>query len=122
MIKIFLKTALILLCFLSLTAAVNGQKATSKKSDSVISSIANGAGKVTVVVVGSAAKAAWATTKFAAKDIAKPLVVSVGKPLLLKAAPNVTMFALKLTGKSVKKAVPLAAKLGMAYLKAKLPI
>ena len=80
------------------------------------------AGKVSVVIIKSAAKTAWATTKFAAKDVAKPILVGVAKPLLLKAAPQITMFALKLTGNSLKKGIPIATKMGMTYLRAKLPI
>ena len=79
------------------------------------------AGKVSVVIIKSAAKTAWATTKFAAKDIAKPILVGIVKPLLLKATPQITMFALKLTGNSLKKGIPIATKLGMTYLRAKLP-
>ncbi|MBL8182605.1 MAG: hypothetical protein JNL64_13455 [Blastocatellia bacterium] len=82
----------------------------------------NIAGKVTVVIIKSAAKTAWATTKFAAKDVAKPILVGVAKPLLLKVTPQITMFALKLTGNSLKKGIPIATKLGMTYLRAKLPI
>jgi hypothetical protein len=118
----FAKAVVICLCIFAFTAVAAAQKASTSKSDSVISTIANGAGKVTVVVVGSAAKVAWATTKIAAKDVAKPLLVSVAKPLLLKATPAISGYALKLTGQAMKKAVPFAAKLGMAYLKAKLPI
>lgn len=84
--------------------------------------ILNLAGKVSVVVIKSAAKTAWATTKFAAKDVAKPILVGVAKPLLLKAAPQVTVFVLKLTGNSLKKGIPIATKLGMTYLRAKLPL
>lgn len=119
---LFFKIAIICACIFAFSAIANAQKASPSKSDSVISTIANGAGKVTVVVVGSAAKVAWATTKIAAKDVAKPILVSVAKPLLLKATPALSAYALKLTGQALKKAVPFAAKLGMAYLKTKLPI
>ncbi len=83
--------------------------------------VLNLAGKVSVVVIKSAAKTAWATTKFAAKDVAKPILVGIAKPLLLKATPQITMFALKLTGQSLQKGIPIATKLGMTYLRAKLP-
>ena len=79
-------------------------------------------GKVAVVIIKSAAKMTWATTKFAAKDVAKPMIVGIAKPLLMKALPKVSMFALKLTGDALKKGIPFASKLGLAYLKAKLPI
>lgn len=84
--------------------------------------VLNLAEKVTVVIIRSAAKTAWETTKFAAKDVAKPIIVGIAKPLLLKATPQITMFALKLTGNSLKKGIPIATKLGMTYLRAKLPI
>lgn len=83
--------------------------------------VLNLAGKVSVVIIKSAAKTAWATTKFAAKDVAKPILVGIAKPLLLKATPQITMFALKLTGNSLKKGIPIVTKLGMTYLRAKLP-
>lgn len=83
--------------------------------------VLNLAGEVSVVVIKSAAKTAWATTKFAAKDVAKPILVGIAKPLLLKATPQITMFLLKLTGKSLQKGIPIATKLGMTYLRAKLP-
>ena len=97
------------------SAAAFGQSngASARSSGSIGSAMLHGTGKVAVVIIKSAGKAAWETTKFTAKDIAKPL--------LLKAAPKVAMFALKLTGTTMKNGIPVVSKLGFAYLKAKLP-
>lgn len=64
---------------------------------------------IAVVIVGSAAKAAWVTTKFVAKDIAKP----VAKTVLLKAAPKLTIFALKSAPVIAKRVLPIALKLAV---------
>ncbi len=64
---------------------------------------------VAMVIVGSAAKAAWVTTKFVAKDIAKP----VAKAILLKAAPKLTVFALKSAPVVAKRVLPAALKLAL---------
>jgi len=104
------------------TYSANGQEIAKSRSSSALSQVANGAGKVTVIVLGSAAKFAWGTTRFAAKNAAMPLAKSVVKPLLFKLTPKLTVFALKLSGKTVKKAVPVATKVGYAYLKTKLPV
>lgn len=61
-----------------------------------------GTGKAAVIVVGSAGKVVWATTKFAAKRVAKPILV--------KAAPAVGKFIIK---KSAKHLLPLAVKLSI---------
>jgi len=131
----FLNAILVCAFVTTLGVLVNGQSgpnpgnfSVTKKPPTSASSNTGGnpalslAGKVTIVVIKSATKTAWATTKFAAKDVAKPILVGVAKPLLLKATPKITVFALKLTGKSLKKGIPIATKLGMTYLKAKLPL
>ncbi len=102
--------------------SAHGQGIAKSGGGSALSQVANGAGKVTVIVVGSAAKFAWGTTKFAAKNAAMPLAKSAVKPILFKLTPKITVFALKLAGKTVKKAVPVATKVGYAYLKTKLPV
>ncbi|HMT08686.1 MAG TPA: hypothetical protein PKA82_11835 [Pyrinomonadaceae bacterium] len=63
------------------------------------------AGQVTVIVIKSAAKTAWATTKFAAKDLAKPI--------LFKLTPIVAKHSLKLTGVAAKHLLPIAIKLAV---------
>lgn len=64
---------------------------------------------VAVVIVGSAAKAAWVTTKFAAKHVAKPVL----KAVFLKAAPKVTMYALNNSPRIAAKVAPTALKLAL---------
>jgi hypothetical protein len=110
LLSAFLLSVFVLLC----GDDAFGQNGPTKQGGNAISSIANGAGKVTVIVVGSAAKAGWEVTKFTGKYVAKPIFV--------KAAPKIAMFGLKTTGKAIAKGVPLAGKLGFAYLKAKLPL
>lgn len=60
-------------------------------------------GNAAVIVVGSAAKASWAVTKFAARTTVKP----VAKFAFTKAAPSVGKFALR---KSAKHLLPIAIK------------
>lgn len=84
--------------------------------------VAKGAGKAAVVVVGSAAKGAWVTTKFTAKYVVKPVATHVAKPIITKALPKVTVFALKLAGKTVTKGLPVAGKYGFKYLTSRLPV
>ena len=64
---------------------------------------------VGVIIVKSAAKAAWVTTKFVAKDIAKP----VAKAVFIKAAPKLTVYALKKSPMIAKRVLPLAMKLAL---------
>lgn len=64
---------------------------------------------VAVIIVRSAAKATWVTTKFVAKNIAKPVL----KAVLLKAAPKVLMFTLKKAPLVAKHALPWALKLAL---------
>ncbi len=111
--KYILPALLLSAVLLLFGGTVAGQKKIESKKSGATTKVANFAGQITVIIVKSAAKAAWETTKFTAKDIAKPL--------LLKAAPKATMFALKLTGTALKKGIPVVGKLGFAYLKAKLP-
>ena len=67
--------------------------------------VLNMTGKVMVIVVKSAAKTAWVTTKFAAQDLAKPI--------LFKLLPIATKFTLRATGIAAKKLLPHAAKLAI---------
>ncbi len=64
---------------------------------------------VAVVIVGSAAKAAWVTTKFTAKHVAKPVL----KAVFLKAAPKLTLYALKNSPRIAAKVAPTALKLAL---------
>ena len=82
---------------------------TDTKPDRSGTSAASVPGKVVVIVVGAAAKAAWATTKFVVKDIAKP----VAKAVFLKAAPKLTLYILKKSPAIAKRALPMALKLAV---------
>ncbi len=65
--------------------------------------------KVVVVVVGSAAKVAWVTTKFVAKEVAAP----VAKAVFLKAAPKMTLYMLKKSPAIAKRVLPIALKFAL---------
>lgn len=67
--------------------------------------VLNAAGSVAMIVVRSAGKVAWATTKFTASEIAKPLVVKV--------TPMAAKFALKASGVAIKRLLPFALKLAI---------
>ncbi|MEJ7624776.1 MAG: hypothetical protein WKF34_12355 [Pyrinomonadaceae bacterium] len=79
----------------------------------VLHSVAAGSSKVAVVVVSSAAKSVWVVTKFSARHIARP----VARAVLLR-APE---YVLRTAGYSLRKGIPAAGKIGLIYLKTKLP-
>ena len=101
-------------CLLLLCLGTYGQTKSKtpakKQDDSTGVAVMNGAGRVAGIVVGSAAKAAWGTTKFVAKDVAVPVASGLLKPIATKMAPAAAKFALK---KSVKYLMPLAVKLSI---------
>lgn len=70
-------------------------------------------GKVAFFLVKETAKIAWETTKFTAKEMAAP----VAKAILVKAAPQVSLFLLKQSGNILQKAAPIALKAAITYLK-----
>lgn len=79
------------------------------RSDRSGTSAASVPGKVAVIVVGTAAKVVWATTKFVAKDVAGP----IAKAVFLKAAPKLTLYVLKKSPKITAKLAPTALKLAL---------
>ena len=79
-------------------------------------------GKVTVIVVGQTAKITYKTAKFAAKEIVLPVAKVTLKTIVLKAAPKVSMFLLKETGKAAEKSIPIGVKLFVKYVKYRLSI
>lgn len=104
----------ILLCAVASSTALGAKAQTRLRSESTNSNtgtaILRASERAAVIVVGSAAKMTWATTKFVAKDMAKPVFLSVAKPMVTKAAPKMAKFALK---KSYKYLLPLAVKLSV---------
>lgn len=88
------------------------------KKQSTSTHILNMTGKAAVIIVGQTAKAAWKTTKFTAAEIGKP----AAKAIILKATPKVTAFLVKLTGKAIKRGIPIGQKLFVTYLKTRLSI
>lgn len=106
---VFVSATLLLFSF-----AVNAQNASAEftKTPEHASSVSKGGnvvlnttGKIALVVIKSAAKGVWATTKFAAKNVAKPI--------LFKFVPRAAKFALKGTGLAAKQLLPYAAKLAV---------
>lgn len=92
-------------CVIALSIISSAQTVTAKstvKHDNVGVTVLKGTGKAAVIVVGSAAKIAWGTTKIVGNYVAKPI--------LLKAVPAVAKFALK---RSLKYALPYAIKLSV---------
>lgn len=92
---------------LLLAASTSAQSASA--ASSVPSAMLRGTGKVAVVVVGSAAKSVWVTTKFTAKHVAKPVL----KTVFLQAAPKLAVFAMKKSPVVMKKLTPTAIKLAL---------
>lgn len=110
--NILLKTVCVAACVFAFDAAASGQKTASEPrpdDDNIVENVLEGTGKVTFIVVRSAGKAAWGTTKFTAKHVAKP----VAKTVLLKAAPKITVFTLKSAGTAGKHLAPIAVKLAL---------
>lgn len=101
-----------LACVLAVAFSARAQKAapTIIRNESAGTSVLNGAGKVGVIIVGSAAKAAWGVTKFVAKDMVVPIATSLVKPVAVHTAPAAAKFVLK---KSAKYLLPLALKLSI---------
>ncbi len=78
--------------------------ASAQKAENVGVTLLKDTGKAAEIVIGSAAKATWAVTKFAVKTTVKP----AAKIVFTKAAPALGKFALK---KSAKHLLPVAIKL-----------
>jgi len=97
--NIVIRSIAVCACVLAFTFAASAQDA-KKSGDSPGVTVLKGTGKAAVIVVGSAGKIVWGTTKFTAKHMAKPI--------LLKAAPRVATFVLK---KSAKHLLPMAIKI-----------
>lgn len=92
--------------------------AAGPKKQSTATQILNMTGKAAVIIVGQTARAAWKTTKFTAAEVGKP----AAKAIILKATPKVTAFLVKLTGKAIKRGIPIGQKLFVTYLKTRLSI
>jgi hypothetical protein len=109
--KLLVKFASILaVCLIALTAY--GQQTRSRSAaaqSSFAGSLASGTGRAAVVVVRSAAKMSWETTKFTAKHVAAP----TAKTVVLKIAPKAAVFTIKKTGITAKYLLPLAVKLSL---------
>lgn len=100
-IRILLPLCAVLVLAVSMHAQDKGSR--TKKAE-------RGSGQnVAVIIVKSAAKATWVTTKFVAKNIAKPVL----KAVLLKAVPKVLIFTLKKAPLIAKHALPWALKLAL---------
>ncbi len=97
---------------IALNVAANAQKQPTRKDDSggdIASSVLKTTGKVPIVIVGSAAKAGWAVTKFTATRVAAPMA----KTLIVKGTPKAAQLMLKTTEFGIKRALPLVVKLSL---------
>ncbi|MEQ1603667.1 MAG: hypothetical protein ABL999_02250 [Pyrinomonadaceae bacterium] len=117
--KLILRTALVCGCLAAFATGASGQvkKAAVVDGGSLAATVLKGTGKAAVIVVGSAGKAVWVTTKFTAKHVAWP----VAKAVLLKAPEKMAVLGLKTAGFSLRNGIPAITKVGLAYLKAKIP-
>jgi|CXWL01.1.fsa_nt_gi hypothetical protein len=108
--KLFKRTVSVCAVVLVLAFGAYAQNSKNEvKSNQSGTSAASIPGKVAVIVVGTAAKVAWATTKFVAKDVAGP----IAKTVFLKAAPKLTLYVLKKSPKIAAKLAPRALKLAL---------
>ena len=101
-VKAFLAGAFLCLASVIVSAQTKDHKKDRKPSPSAAST----AVKVPIVVVGSAAKATWVTTKFTTQHFAKP----VAKAVFIHATPAVTKFAVT---NSAKYLLPFVVKLSI---------
>jgi len=88
------------------------------REPSPVAQVINLSGQIAVIIVGQTAKAGWKATKFTTSEVVKPVL----KGIFLKAAPKLTAFGLRLTGRAIKKGLPVAQKLAVTYLRTRLPI
>ena len=99
--------AAVLVCFGS--ALANGQEQAKPADQQQVGERSSGASigvttaKVPVIIVGSAAKATWVTTKFTTKYVVAP----VAKEIFLEMTPAMAKFAAK---NALRYGVPIAAK------------
>jgi hypothetical protein len=94
------------IAFVCLAAVIASAQANPKPAVHSDSSAGATAAKVPVIIVGSAAKATWVTTKFTAKYVVLP----VGKAVVVEAAPTIAKFAVK---NSVKYVLPYVVGLSL---------
>jgi len=105
--KLFFQSLVLCAVGIVFFGAAKAQSNADKGPENVVkkgsSSVRSDGANPIIIIVGSAAKAGWVTTKFAANHLLKP----AAKTIFLKAAPAVTKFALK---KSAKHLIPVAIK------------
>lgn len=96
--KVIFQILFVCACIFAASVATSAQELQNAGTE-----VLKDTGKAAVIVVGSAAKATWAVTKFAVKTTVKP----AAKIVFTKAAPAAGKFALK---KSAKHLLPIAIK------------
>jgi hypothetical protein len=106
--KLILNCAAICVCAFAAETAIDAQTRPQDENKTPEHSKSAGsvATRVPVVIVGSAARVTWATTKFTAKHVAGP----VAKTLFIKATPEAAKLALKT---SAKYLLPFATRLSL---------
>jgi hypothetical protein len=94
-----------LFMFCATASAQQPAKGSNTSDGGAASSLMKDGGEATVIVVGSAAKAGWAMTKFGAKYIAEPVAVKV--------ALKIAITTLRTSGIAAKYLLPFAVKLSL---------
>ncbi len=106
--KLLFKSLIVCACVFAFAGAAKAQSSNDKYARTTVNrsgdAVKPDSRNPVMIIVGTAAKAAWGTTKFAAKHVVKPLA----KTIFLKALPAVSKFVIK---KSAKHLLPMAVKI-----------
>lgn len=104
--KFLLRSACVVALVTGASSAAYSQARNVDEGGPPARSTSAGGAKVPLIVVGSAAKATWVTTKFTTKHVAAP----VAKAAFVQATPAIGKFALK---NGAKYLLPFAMKLSL---------
>ncbi|HRI02954.1 MAG TPA: hypothetical protein PLL77_04350 [Pyrinomonadaceae bacterium] len=106
--KLLFRSLVVCACVFAFAGAANSQSFTYNSAKTAVKKSGDAAKRdgsnPVMIIVGTAGKAAWGTTKFAAKHLLKP----AAKTIFLKMTPAVTKFVIK---NSAKHLLPMAVKI-----------
>ena len=106
--KFIIRSLVVCACVFAFVGAANSQSFTYNSAKTTVKQSGDATKRdgsnPAMIIVGTAGKAAWGTTKFVAKHVAKP----VAKTIFLKMTPAVTKFVIK---NSAKHLLPVAIKI-----------
>lgn len=106
--KLLFRSLVVCACVVAFAGAAKAQDFTYNNAKSTVKKIGDAVkregGNPAMIIVGTAAKAAWGTTKFATTHVVRP----VAKTIFLKALPAVSKFVIN---KSAKHLLPMAIKI-----------